>query len=76
MRINNRLEKSEIELWDCSGDLKYKKNYRILLRDLWINFFPNFRYENCWNAFTYESNGVVFVYNSNETSHSRELNQW
>ncbi len=25
MRINNRLEKSEIELWDCSGDLKYKK---------------------------------------------------
>jgi hypothetical protein len=34
MRINNRLEKSEIELWDCSGDLKYKKNYGILLRDL------------------------------------------
>ena len=23
LKVNNRAEKTEIELWDCSGDLKY-----------------------------------------------------
>jgi len=29
-KINNRLEKAEIELWDCSGDLKYDSSWPAL----------------------------------------------
>ena len=35
MRINNRLEKTEIELWDCSGDLKLE-NFLNLLKNISI----------------------------------------
>jgi Rab-like protein 5 len=32
-KINNRIEKSEIELWDCSGDLKYDNCWPALSDD-------------------------------------------
>lgn len=31
LKVNNRAEKTEIELWDCSGDLKYLFFFIILI---------------------------------------------
>ncbi len=33
LKISNRLEKGEIELWDCSGDLKYALNNNYLSKN-------------------------------------------
>ena len=30
LKISNRSEKTEIELWDCSGDLKYENSWPAL----------------------------------------------
>ena len=38
MRINNRLEKTEIELWDCSGDLKFDFEILAINRILFQRF--------------------------------------
>lgn len=39
-RISNRREKFEIELWDCSGDLKYfyseKKKFKKIINKFQI----------------------------------------
>lgn len=33
LKINNRTEKTEIEIWDCSGDLKYESCWPALADD-------------------------------------------
>jgi hypothetical protein len=80
LKISNRNEKTEIELWDCSGDLKYTKIqltgsfYKIFsFKKLFLSIH---RYENCWSALSDEANGVIFVYNPKDPSHAKELNQW
>jgi len=30
LKINNRNENVEIELWDCSGDMKYFKKTKLI----------------------------------------------
>ena len=34
------------------------------------------RYESSWPALSDDTNGVIFVFNPNEPSHPKELNQW
>ncbi|GIY72098.1 intraflagellar transport protein 22 homolog [Caerostris extrusa] len=74
LNIGGRIAKTEVELWDCSGDTKYF-------------FFPSFFYfcdsyivcvwfENCWPALMKDGNGVIFVYSSDFVNIRKEMDMW
>ncbi|THD25680.1 putative protein putative vertebrate RAB member RAS oncogene family 5 [Fasciola hepatica] len=63
-----KMHKVEVELWDTSGSKRYEQmDFRM--------FLP-ISYENCWPAVFRGLNGVVFVYNPNDTGHGKVLEEW
>ena len=56
--------------------LKFKQilvlSFAIISFDKTVDACPS-RFENCWPAIQKDANGVLFVYNPDNTSHGKEL---
>jgi Rab-like protein 5 len=78
IEVNNKRITRDIELWDCSGNYKYrtftvaKLDFNWILKYICKIFY---RFKHCWPAIRKDIHGVILVYSTKTQDSSKELKE-